>query len=75
MLNCREASRLASAALDWALDAADRQVLDGHLDACPACRECARQFAALGLIRALASLHEARMARRKSASRRPGWSG
>jgi len=54
MLKCREASRLLSEALECALPARERHALGEHLAACPACRECARQFAALRAICALA---------------------
>ena len=43
-MNCRTASQLLSEAQDRELTREERAAVNAHLDICPACRRCERQF-------------------------------
>lgn len=43
-MNCKKAEKLLLRSLDGRLDGRDRELLDGHLAACPACRRAAAEY-------------------------------
>jgi anti-sigma factor RsiW len=48
-MSCRHSTQLLSESRDRELSSAERETLARHLDICPACRRCERQFELLRL--------------------------